>query len=96
MFVITLRFADKSRAPSLMEGHNAWIGQGFEDGVFVLVGSLRSGAGGMIVARGGDPTALEKRVQDDPFVREGVVTVEIEEVAPGRTDERLAFLKGVA
>lgn len=96
MFVITLRFADKSRAPSFMDGHNVWIGQGFDDGVFVLVGSLRSGAGGMIIAQGGDRAELEKRVQDDPFVREGVVTAEIEEVAPGRADERLAFLKSAA
>ena len=39
MFVISLRFADKAKAASLMDGHNAWIQRGFDDGVFLLVGS---------------------------------------------------------
>ncbi|TAJ33298.1 YciI family protein [Bosea sp. (in: a-proteobacteria)] len=93
MFVITLRFLDKAKAPPLMDGHNAWIRRGFEDGIFLLVGSLQPDAGGAILAHGASLTAIEARVQDDPFVAEGVVRAEILEVVPGRTDERLAFLK---
>jgi len=96
MFVITLRFADMSRAPSLMDDHNAWIRQGFEDGVFLLVGSLQPAAGGMVVAHGVTRAEIEARVQDDPFVGAGVVTAEIAEIAPARTDERLAFLRPAA
>ncbi|SFI59406.1 YciI family protein [Caulobacter sp. UNC279MFTsu5.1] len=96
MFVITLRFADKSRAPSLMDDHNAWIRKGFEDGVFLLVGSLQPAAGGMIVAHGATRAEIESRVQDDPFVAAGVVTAEIAQIVPGRTDERLAFLRPAA
>lgn len=76
-----------------MDGHNAWIRRGFEDGIFLLVGSLQPNAGGAILAHGASLTAIEARVQDDPFVAEGVVRAEILEVVPGRTDERLAFLK---
>lgn len=93
MFVITLRFADKSKAPQFMEGHNAWIRRGFEDGVFLLAGSLQPNAGGTIIAFNASPAEIEARVQDDPFVAGGVVTAEILAISPGRTDERLAFLK---
>jgi uncharacterized protein YciI len=93
MFVITLRFADKTKAPQLMDGHNAWIRQGFDDGVFLLVGSLQPNAGGSIIAHGASQQEIEARVQADPFVAEGVVSAEILTVAPGRTDDRLAFLK---
>ncbi|GBQ88554.1 YciI family protein [Asaia krungthepensis] len=93
MFVITLRFADKTKAPQFMDGHNAWIRQGFEDGVFLLVGSLQPNAGGAIIAHGASQQEIEARVQADPFVAEGVVSAEILAIAPGRTDDRLAFLK---
>lgn len=93
MFVITLRFADKTKAPQFLDGHNAWISQGFDDGVFLLVGSLQPNAGGAILAHNASPEEIAARVQADPFVAEGVVSAEILAVAPGRTDDRLAFLK---
>lgn len=93
MFVITLRFADKTNAPRFMDGHNAWIKQGFDDGVFLLVGSLQPNAGGAILAHNASLEEIEARVQDDPFVAEGVVSAEVLAIAPGRTDDRLAFLK---
>ncbi len=93
MFIITLRFTDKTKAPQFMEGHNAWIRQGFDDGIFLLVGSLQPNAGGAILADNASSEEIEARVQDDPFVAEGVVSAEILAIAPGRTDDRLAFLK---
>ncbi|MDQ0504144.1 YciI family protein [Xanthobacter agilis] len=93
MFVITLRFADKTKAPPLMDGHNAWIKRGFDDGVFLLVGSLQPNAGGAILAHNASRSEIDVRVQDDPFVAQGVVSAEILDVTPGRTDDRLAFLK---
>ena len=92
MFVIALRFADKTKAPALMEGHNAWIKRGFDDGVFLLVGSLQPNAGGAIIAHNVSFAEIEARMQDDPFVAQGVVHAEILDIAPGRTDDRLAFL----
>lgn len=94
MFVITLRFADKTKAPQLMDGHNAWIKRGFDDGVFLLVGSLQPNSGGVIFAHNMPFADIDARVRSDPFVAEGVVNAEIVEIAPARTDERLAFLKG--
>ncbi|UFN48211.1 hypothetical protein LPC08_19675 [Roseomonas sp. OT10] len=94
MFVVTLRFAaNRAKAPPLLEGHQAWLRQGFEDGVFLLAGSLPPAAGGAILAHGLSRPELEARLRQDPFVAEGVVGTEILEIAPGRTDARLAFLQ---
>ncbi|MBL8833073.1 MAG: hypothetical protein JNL71_11845 [Rhodospirillales bacterium] len=93
MFVITLRFADKTKAPQFMDGHNVWIKRGFEEGVFLMAGSLQPGAGGAILAYNATPAEIDARVQADPFVAHGVVKAEIIAIAPGRMDERLAFLK---
>lgn len=95
MFVVLLRFsADKSQAARFMDAHNAWLRRGFDDGVFLLAGSLPPGAGGGILAHNTARAALERRVSEDPFVAEGVVRAEIIEIAPGRTDDRLGFLAG--
>ena len=42
MFVVLLRFArHKDQAGRLMEDHKKWIKRGFDDEVFLLVGSLQ-------------------------------------------------------
>jgi uncharacterized protein YciI len=95
MFIVLLKFSgDRSRAAPLMEGHKAWIKRGFDDGVFLLVGSLQPNLGGGIVAHNTSLSELESRVNDDPFVAEKLVSAEILEIAPSRADERLQFLLG--
>ena len=93
MFLVTLKFsANKAKAAQFMNGHNAWIRRGFDDGLFLLAGSLQPAAGGAVLAHNISRTDLEARVNDDPFVAEDVVRAEIMEIRPGKTDERLAFL----
>lgn len=93
MFVVLLRFSrNKARAADLMKGHNAWIERGFEDGVFLVVGRLMPDAGGAILAQEESRRDLEARVNEDPFVADDVVSAEILEIKPGRTDPRLSFL----
>jgi len=93
MFMILLRFsANKAEAPRLMEAHSAWLREGFEAGVFQLAGSLPPGAGGAILAHGATRPEIEARLQADPFVAADVVRPAIVEIAPGRTDPRLAYL----
>ena len=75
-----------------MEGHNSWIKSGFDDGVFLLAGSLQPSAGGGIVAHNISLADLQSRVKLDPFVAQNIVTAEIVEITPAKTDERLAFL----
>lgn len=93
MFVVTLKFSDnKANAGQFMEGHNAWIKRGFDDGVFLLSGSLQPKAGGAVIAGNILRDDLEKRVGQDPFVAENVVAAEITEITPVKTDLRLEFL----
>ncbi|MGI9418069.1 MAG: YciI family protein [Geminicoccaceae bacterium] len=93
MFVILLRFSsNKDKIGQLMEGHNAWVKQGLDDGVFLLAGSLQPKAGGAILAHNTSLADLQERVSQDPFVREDVVGSEILEITPSSTDERLSFL----
>jgi uncharacterized protein YciI len=93
MFVVLLKFSrSKGRAGEFLDGHKQWIKRGFDDGVFLLVGNLHPSLGGAIVAHNAALPDLERRVQDDPFVAEDVVTAEILEITPSRTDARLAFL----
>ena len=92
MFVVLLKFADKSKAGPLLEGHKAWLKQGFDEGVFLLGGSLQPDLGGAILVHNTSLPELKGRVDSDPFVANGVVTPEILEIKPSRFDDRLKFL----
>jgi uncharacterized protein YciI len=93
MFIVLLRFSDnKGQAGEFMDGHNEWIKRGFDDDVFLLVGSLQPNSGGGIVAHNTSLSDLQSRVNADPFVAENVVNAEILEITPAKTDARLNFL----
>lgn len=93
MFVVLLKFsANKAKAGQFMDGHNAWLKQGFAEGVFLLAGSLKPGLGGAILANGATAEDLQRRVNEDPFVAEDVVRAEIFEIAPSKMDDRLNFM----
>jgi len=93
MFVILLKLSEnKSKAGEFMDAHNDWIKRGFEDGVFLLVGSLQSGLGGSVIAHNTSLSALQERVNDDPFVVQNIASAEILEIDAKKADERLSFL----
>ncbi|MBU6953386.1 YciI family protein [Hahella sp. HN01] len=93
MFIVLLKFSNnKSQAGQYLSGHKDWINQGFDDGVFLLVGSLQPSSGGGILAHNTSLAELQERVNADPFVAEDIVAAEIIEVAPSNTDARLQFL----
>ena len=95
MFIVLLEFStNRERAGELMDGHNAWLKRGFDDGMFLLAGSQLPGPGGMVLAQAESRELLEARVGEDPFVAEDVVSTEIIEVAPAMADQRLQFLLG--
>lgn len=95
MFIILLTFSDnKAQAGQFMDGHNMWLKRGFDDGVFLIAGSLKPGRGGGIIAHGATLSDVESRVNEDPFVTENVVRADILEIDPVKADERLAFLLG--
>ena len=96
MFIVLLEFSrNKSQASQFMQGHNEWIKRGFDDGVFLLVGSLQPNQGGGIVAHNTSLADLQGRVSSDPFVAQNVVSAEILEIAPSKVDDRLKFLVSI-
>ena len=93
MFIVLLKFSDnKGKASEFMGGHNEWLKRGFDDGVFLLAGSLQPSLGGGILAHNTSLSDLQGIVNADPFVAEKVVEAEILEISPARADARLKFL----
>lgn len=93
MFVVLLRFSsNRNDAPQHMTGHQKWIERGLADGVFLLVGSIKPGVGGAVLAHNTSSEDLRQRVAEDPFVAADVVTAEVIEIAAAQADGRLEFL----
>ena len=95
MFIVFLRFSgNRDQAGQFMDSHRAWVKRGFDDGVFLLAGSLEPDQGGGILAHNTSLSDLKARVNEDPFVSQDVVRSEILEIEPAKADERLQFLCG--
>jgi len=93
MFTVLLTFSDnKDLASQHMDEHKAWLQRGFDDGVFLLSGSMAGGAGGAIVANTVERAELDERIAADPFVEHRVVSAQVIEFKPSMADQRLAFL----
>lgn len=93
MHIILLRFSDnRQNATQHLPGHKAWLKRGIEDGVFLMAGTLGSNLGGAILAHGVSLAKIQDRVNEDPFVRENVVRVEVLGFAPSVASENFRFL----
>jgi hypothetical protein len=65
MFVVLLKISDnKSQAGQFMQGHNQWIIRGFDDGVFLPVGSLQPNRGDAIAAHDITLSGLQARMNE--------------------------------
>ena len=93
MFLVVLKFsANRGQAKAFMDGHMEWIQRGFKEGVFLLAGRVEPSLGGAVLAQGVSREQLQSRVNEDPFVREDVVSAEIVEITPSKVDPRLSFI----
>lgn len=93
MFIIQLRFSsNKANAGQFMDGHNAWLRDGFASGKFVLAGSIQPKLGGAVIAHNASLEEIREIVASDPFVAENVVTAEIIEITPAKAIPQLDFL----
>lgn len=93
MFIVLLKLTDKrATAGEFMEGHKAWLTRGFDEGVFLLAGGIHDKSGGGILIHNCSRAELEARISADPFVQEGIVTVEITELSPSKAAAPLEFL----
>ncbi len=83
MFIVLLKFSgNKAQAGQFMDSHEAWLKRGFDDGAFLLSGSLKPQGGGGIMAYNISRDDLETRMSDDPFVAHDVVAPDIIELEP--------------
>jgi uncharacterized protein YciI len=95
MYVVFLKFStNRDKAGEFIEAHRAWVKRGFDDGIFLVVGSLQPDLGGAILAHNATLAELQERIGQDPFVVEDVAAPEIFEILPAKADERLQFLLG--
>lgn len=95
MFIVLLKFStNKAQAKQFLEAHKAWIKRGFDDGVFLLTGSIQPNSGGGLLAHNTSISELQHRVNSDPFVAENIVSAEIIEISPAKADKRFEFLLG--
>jgi len=93
VFIVLLKMTgSKERAAECMAEHKAWLQKGFDDGVFLASGNLTGQPGGGIVVHGLDEAEVQQRLSQDPFVLHSIVTVQVIEITPSKTDPRLAFL----
>ncbi|MDA0708265.1 MAG: hypothetical protein O2963_04215 [Proteobacteria bacterium] len=93
MFIVLLKFSDqKDRAPQFMVQHKDWIKHGFDEGMFLMSGSLKPNLGGVILATNVTLADLHIMVNKDAFVSENIVSAEIIEISASRACEELKFL----
>ena len=97
MHIIFLKFGpNRAQAGQWMAEHKRWMQQGIDDGSFLMAGSLDNARGGAVLAANMDREAVQRRVDQDPFVVHQVVTAEIHTVAPSLMAHGLAPLLGGA
>jgi len=97
IYIALLRMTpNATKAGEYLAGHNAWINKAIEDDVFLLTGTITPRAGGAILAHGLDRPAFDALLQQDPFVANDIVTVEVLEIAPSAVADSLAFLKSAS
>ena len=95
MFIVLLKLSgNKAQAGQFMDGHKTWLKRGFDDGVFLVAGSLKPQGGGGIMAHNISRQDLQARVDDDPFVVHDIVAPEIIEFEPSLRQPSLDGLFG--
>ncbi len=95
MFIVLLKFSgNKAQAGQFMDGHKAWLKRGFDEGIFLLAGSVKPQLGGGIMAHNISRDELQARVNDDPFVAHDIVAPEIIEIEPNLRHPSLGGLFG--
>lgn len=66
MFVIQLRFStNRANAGQFMDGHNAWLKDGFAKGIFLLAGTIQPKLGGAIFAHNSTIEQIQAFVKED-------------------------------
>jgi len=96
MFVVTLTYIRPlEELDALMPKHVAWLKKHYRSGLFIASGRQVPRTGGVILARSGDRAALEKLLEEDPFVKSGCARVDVIEFRPSMTARGAEVLKEI-
>lgn len=96
MFIVTLTYTvPNDEVDRHLEGHMAWLKEGYANGLFLAAGRRVPRTGGMILADG-DREAVETMLRRDPFHTNGVSEYVISEVNITSTAPGLEGLKAKA
>lgn len=83
LFVALRNPADLSKSGTFLEAHLQWAiaaeqrGELFASGPFVAEGAPPGSLGGMTIVRAASHAEAKKILEQDPFVREGVVSIDL-------------------
>lgn len=78
LFVITLIYqVPLAEIDSAMPAHMDFLNKHYKQGDFLVSGRQEPRVGGIILSRGRDRAAVERMMQADPLVKQGLATVEI-------------------
>jgi uncharacterized protein YciI len=78
MFVLLLTYTKPlEEVDALMRDHMKWVNEQYATGKFVVSGRQVPRTGGVILARGDDREEIEAIAAADPFVINGVATVDV-------------------
>jgi uncharacterized protein YciI len=82
-FVVSLNYVvPLSAIDAAMRAHVAFLERQRKAGVFIAWGRKVPRTGGIILARGESRAAIERIMQDDPFVTKRLAEVEVTEFLP--------------
>ncbi|KRB99487.1 hypothetical protein ASE11_07120 [Hydrogenophaga sp. Root209] len=83
LFVALRNPADLTKSAALLEAHLEWAvaaerrGELFASGPFIAEGAPPGSLGGMTIVRAASLAEARKILEQDPFVREGVVSIDL-------------------
>jgi uncharacterized protein YciI len=89
LFIISLRYlAPLEKIDALLPKHTVFLDKHFAVGDFLIAGRQVPRTGGIIIARGKDRASMERIMQQDPFVKRKLASVDIVEFTPGETSQK--------
>ncbi len=96
LFIVSLRYlVPVERIDAVMEQHVAFLDKHFARGEFLVSGRQVPRTGGIILARGKDRTTVERIMQQDPFVKKKLASVDIVEFRASKMAKGLqGWLRG--
>lgn len=83
LYAITLTYASEPDIlGAYVDAHKLWLGEMIKKGHIIFAGPLQNKPGGFILATASDSQSLENDIERDPFVKFGLVSVDIAVIEP--------------